>query len=156
MAFLFCVTFGAIKPSAAHGSAVHDLGVVVTRLVDRHVPAPLLRDAVHHVMPVTHAQCVAKWLTETRDDQPELAAAVDHVLLNGFMGGATLHGLSYPREQHLAENVEVVTPQVARAGMRGAAKALAASRHHQAAEPANRTAWRKRSTSGRLRSDLSL
>lgn len=121
--------------AAAHGSAVHDLGVVVTRLVDRHVPAPLLRDAVHHVMPVTHAQCVAKWLTETRDDQPELAAAVDHVLLNGFMGGATLHGLSYPREQHLAENVEVVTPQVARAGMRGAAKALAASRHHQAAEP---------------------
>jgi len=126
----------AVSPGvAAHGAAVHDLGVVVTRLVDRHLPAPLLRDAVHHVMPVTHAQGVAKWLTETRDGQPELAAAVDRVLLNGFMGGATLHGLSYPREQRLAEHVEVVTPQVARAGMRGAARALAASGHRQVTAP---------------------
>jgi hypothetical protein len=120
---------------AAHGEAVNDLGELVTRLIDRHVPLPLLRDAVHHTMPATHAQRVATWLAEWREGEPEIAAAVDRVFMRGFMGGAVLHGLSYPREQQLAADVEATAPQVVQAGLRGAARALAASTHHNVAQP---------------------
>jgi hypothetical protein len=72
---------------------VHGLGEIVTQLVDRHLPTPLLRDAVQHAMPTAHAQGVADWLASTRAGQPDAADAVDRVLLHGFMGGAVLHVL---------------------------------------------------------------
>ncbi len=119
---------------AGHGEAVHGLGEIVTQIIDRHVPTPLLRDVLQHVMPATHAQGVADWLASTRPGQPDVADAVDRVLLHGFMGGAVLHGLGLPQEQNLAADVAAVAQHVVEAGLRGAAKALSASRHHGIAQ----------------------
>jgi hypothetical protein len=119
---------------AAHGEAVHGLGEIVTQLVDRHLPAPLLRDAVQHAMPAAHAQGVADWLASTRAGQPDAADAVDRALLHGFMGGAVLHVLGLPKDQSLVADVAAVGPDVVHAGLRGAAKALTASRHQGIAQ----------------------
>jgi hypothetical protein len=114
---------------AAHGEAVHGLGETVTHLIDRHLPAPLLRDVVHHAMPEAHAQGVADWLASARTSQPDVADAVDRVLLHGFMGGAVLHALGLSPGQSLTADVQTVARDVVHAGLRGAAKALTASKH---------------------------
>jgi len=119
---------------AGHGEAVHGLGEIVTQIVDRHVPAALLRDVLQHAMPATHAQGVADWLASTRTGQPDVADAVDRALLHGFMGGAVLHALGLPREQSLAADVAAVAEHVVAAGLRGAAKALSTSRHRGIAQ----------------------
>lgn len=119
---------------AEHGEAVHDLGEIVVQFIDRLIPAALLRDALQQAMPAAHAQGVADWLAGNPSGQPDVAAEVDRVLLHGFMGGAVLHGLGLPREQNLAADAEAVAHQVVHAGLKGAAKALAASGHNDVAQ----------------------
>ena len=114
---------------AGHGEAVHDLGATVTQLVSRQVPVPMLRDALHHATPAGHAQAVADWLGDARAADPDRAADIDRVLLHGFMGGAVLHGLGLSREHSLTAAAPAAAEPVIRAGLAGAAKALAASRH---------------------------
>jgi hypothetical protein len=117
---------------AEHGEALHDLGATVMQLLGRHLPMPMLRDALHHAMPASHAQGVATWLAKARTADPDRAVDVERVLLHGFMGGAVLHSLGLPREQDLAANGSA--EPVVRAGLTGAAKALTASRHRDIVE----------------------
>jgi hypothetical protein len=124
----------AANPAAAgHGEAVRDLGAVVTRIVDRHLPAPLLRDAVGHALPAPHAEGVASWFATARASRSGDADAVDQAFLHGFMGGAVLHAMTYPDDQVLLTAVTAARPAVTAAGLRGAARSLAVSRHRESA-----------------------
>lgn len=117
---------------AGHGSGVHDFGSTVTQLVSRLTPAPMLRDALQHAMSAIGADGVANWLADARAADPDRAADIDRVLLHGFLGGAVLHSLGLGLERSLDAEAAAVEPAV-RAGLAGAAKALAASRHGDAA-----------------------
>jgi hypothetical protein len=54
---------------------------------------------------------------------------IRRVFLHGFLGGAILHALEYPATNSLQAEADALRPKIVSAGLHGAGRSLAISRH---------------------------
>ena len=113
------------------GGAVHDLGLMVAQHLDSSLSTPMLHDVVHSSFEPEHRAALEEVLSERLGTMPQVADEIRRVFLHGFLGGALLHAMEYSTTTSLQAEIRSLHPKLVAAGLHGAGRSLALSRHHK-------------------------